>query len=246
MIIKQIYTYNNYRNFNYIIACSSTREAILIDPLASRKCLEVAMSWGKSMWGGTDKIIVPETRNLKLLHIPGAGIDGIDFSKLPKECKVCNVYEHEITIAEYCVANILNWQTNMIKIHNNFKNLNWKDSLIFSGVSHSELNNKKIGILGYGRIGKEVAKRLKPFDVELVGFTRINRKKDRYLNKIYSSKKLSEIVSSLDFLILACPLTSETKNIINNKILKLMKKESVIINIARRWRKLQRKSFRDF
>ena len=193
----------------------------------------VAMSWGKSMWGGTDKIIVPETRNLKLLHIPGAGIDGIDFSKLPKECKVCNVYEHEITIAEYCVANILNWQTNMIKIHNNFKNLNWKDSLIFSGVPHSELNNKKIGILGYGRIGKEVAKRLKPFDVELVGFTRINRKKDRYLNKIYSSKKLSEIVSSLDFLILACPLTSETKNIINNKILKLMKKESVIINIAR-------------
>ena len=42
MIIKQIYTYNNYRNFNYIIACSLTREAILIDPLASRKCLEVA------------------------------------------------------------------------------------------------------------------------------------------------------------------------------------------------------------
>ena len=41
MIIKQIYTYNNYRNFNYIIACSSTREAMLIDPLAYKRCLEV-------------------------------------------------------------------------------------------------------------------------------------------------------------------------------------------------------------
>ncbi len=42
MIIKQIYTYNNYRNFNYLIACSDTREAMLIDPLAYNKCLEVA------------------------------------------------------------------------------------------------------------------------------------------------------------------------------------------------------------
>ena len=42
MIIKQIYTYNNYRNFNYLIGCSLTREAIAIDPLAFKKCLQEA------------------------------------------------------------------------------------------------------------------------------------------------------------------------------------------------------------
>ena len=42
MIIKQIYTYNNYRNFNYLIGCEKTREAIAVDPLAYKLCLEEA------------------------------------------------------------------------------------------------------------------------------------------------------------------------------------------------------------
>ena len=116
------------------------------------------MSWGKSMWGGTDKIIVPETRNLKLLHIPGAGIDGIDFSKLPKECKVCNVYEHEITIAEYCVANILNWQTNMIKIHNkglwNYETQKNGNLLVLFNIVLPELNIKRSQLWGISLISE--------------------------------------------------------------------------------------------
>ena len=42
MIIKQIYTYNNYRNFNYLIGCEETREAVAIDPLAADLCLDEA------------------------------------------------------------------------------------------------------------------------------------------------------------------------------------------------------------
>lgn len=46
MIIKQIYTFNNYRNFNYLIGCPITREAIAIDPLASDLCLKAASDEG--------------------------------------------------------------------------------------------------------------------------------------------------------------------------------------------------------
>ena len=42
MIIKQIYTFNNYRNFNYLIACKKTREAVAIDPLAYNLCIKEA------------------------------------------------------------------------------------------------------------------------------------------------------------------------------------------------------------
>ena len=42
MIIKQIFTFNNYRNFNYLIGCSKTREAVAIDPLAHKLCLDTA------------------------------------------------------------------------------------------------------------------------------------------------------------------------------------------------------------
>ena len=42
MIIKQIFTHNNYRNFNYLIGCQKTREAVAIDPLAYKLCLSAA------------------------------------------------------------------------------------------------------------------------------------------------------------------------------------------------------------
>ena len=74
---------------------------------------------------------------LKLLHLPGAGLDGIDFSQISKATKVCNVYGHEIPIAEYCVGTILSWEMQLIKKINGFKKLDWKDSLVFSNDSIS-------------------------------------------------------------------------------------------------------------
>ncbi len=66
-----------------------------------------------------------------------------------------------------------------------------------------------------------------------MAYTRTNRKKDKYLNNLYLSNDLKKSVGNLDYLIIACPLTKSTKNIINSKVFKLMKKDAVIINIAR-------------
>ena len=191
------------------------------------------MSWGKSMWGGASNIQIPNTKNLKLIHMPGAGIDGVNFKSVPKDCKVCNVYEHEVPIAEYCLANILNWEMKLIDKVIKFKKLDWSDSIIFNGSTHSEISNKTVGIYGYGKIGVEIAKRLKPFNVNIIGFTRVLRKKDNYLKEIFLSNKLKQTVQKLDYLIISCPLTSVTQGSINKSILSLMKKTAVIINIAR-------------
>ena len=87
MIIKQIYTYNNYRNFNYLIGCEKTREAIVVDPLAYNLCLEEAKRNDLKIvsiinthehldhTGGNDKIIqhtgakLYAHQNLSLIHI---------------------------------------------------------------------------------------------------------------------------------------------------------------------------------
>ena len=191
------------------------------------------MSWGKSMWGGLNNVQIPNTNNLKLIHIPGAGTDGIDFKNVPKGCKVCNVYEHEVPIAEYCLANILNWEMKLIEKVIKFKKLDWSDSIIFNGPTHGEISNKTIGIFGYGKIGKEIAKRLKPFGSHTIGYTRVSKKKDLFLTEVFLSNKLKQTVHKLDYLIIACPLTNKTKGLINKNILSLMKKTAVVINIAR-------------
>ncbi len=191
------------------------------------------MSWGKSMWGGSKKIDIPKTQNLKLIHLPGAGLDAIEFDYIPKKCKVCNVYEHEIPMAEYCIGTILNWEMKLIEKANKFKKLDWSDCMIFDGKNHGELFNKTVGILGYGKIGLEIAKRLRMFGVNIIGYTRVARKKDKLLHSSYPSIQLKKTVNKLDYLIIACPLTKDTKGIINKKILKFMRKNSVIINVAR-------------
>ena len=89
----------------------------------------VTMSWGKSMFGGKGVLKIPDVKKLKLIHTPGAGTDGINFEKVPSNCKICNVYEHEVPIAEYCLANMLNWEIKMIQKINRFKMLDWSDSL---------------------------------------------------------------------------------------------------------------------
>jgi len=193
----------------------------------------VTMSWGKTMWGGTNTLKVPKVDSLKLIHLPGAGTDAINFSELPENCKICNVYEHEIPISEYCIGNILNWEIKLVEKTSKFKRLDWTDCMIFDGPTHNELNNKTIGILGYGKIGKEIAKRLKPFGVNLIGYSRVFRKKDKYLKDLYLSKDLKKSVGIVDYLIVACPLTEKTKNMVNNTIFSSMKKSAVIINIAR-------------
>ena len=63
------------------------------------------MSWGKTIFGGTNKTSLIPLKKLKLLHLPGAGLDGIDFSQISKATKVCNVYGHEIPIARILYRN---------------------------------------------------------------------------------------------------------------------------------------------
>ena len=193
----------------------------------------VTMSWGKTMFGGTKKTSLITPKKLKLLHLPGAGLDGIDFSKVSKSTKVCNVYGHEIPIAEFCLGTILSWEMQLIKKINNFKKLDWKDSLIFSAPFHGELYKKNIGIIGYGRIGKELSKRLSSFDTNITAFTRKKIKKDKFLNNVYLSAEIKKYIHLFDYIVVTCSLNDSTKNLIEKSLLRLMKKTAVIVNIAR-------------
>ena len=98
---------------------------------------------------------------------------------------------------------------------------------------NSELFNKNILILGFGRIGKELSKRCKAFGMQVFVY-------DPYIdNQVIEDYKLKKIntldegVALADYLSIHIPLSSETKNLIDNKILGKMKKNAFIINTAR-------------
>ena len=193
----------------------------------------ISMTWGKSIWGEDLKVDIPKTEKLKLIHLPGSGTDGIDFSKVPSGCLVCNVYEHEIAISEFIIANLLNWEIKLFDKIKKFKNYNWNDSMLFSNNPHGELNNKKIAILGYGRIGRELAKKLTIFKSHITIITRKKIKKDKVFDKNLIISKIKKNIKEFDYFIIACDLNHSTFNLITEKEINLMNKNCVIVNIAR-------------
>ncbi len=193
----------------------------------------ITMNWGKALWGERKPTPMPYFKGLKLIQLPGSGFDGIDFSLLPKNCLVCNVYEHAIPVAEYVIANLLNNEIMLFQKVKNFKRYNWNDSMLFSLNPKGELNRKKIGIIGYGRIGKEIAKKLFFFNTDTIVVSRKKIKKSKFFKKNIFTENLIKEANELDYLIVACDLNSSSRNLINKKVFDAINKKCVIVNVAR-------------
>ncbi len=176
------------------------------------------------------KITAPK---LQLIQIPAAGFDNIHFESVPKGCKVSNTFEHEVPIAEYCLLSMLEAEINLNKMDVQLKKGNW-NGYFASSSFHGELFNKRLGIIGYGHIGKEIAKRAKAFNMKISALVRNTDKynSNSYINFL-SMKNIKKEINKFDYLIIACPLNDETKDLINLNLMKKMNKNSVIINIAR-------------
>jgi phosphoglycerate dehydrogenase-like enzyme len=169
---------------------------------------------------------------LKLIHLPGAGLDAINFKSVPDKVTVCNVFEHEVPISEYVICSILVWTTRIHLQDPLLRKNDWSGSHLF-GPTHQELCGKTIGILGYGRIGKAIASRIKPFGVAVIACGPRAPASGVKPDKYYPLSQLSQFLSESDFLVVAAPLTDETQDLIGDKEFAQMKPNSVLINIAR-------------
>ncbi|MED6112526.1 hypothetical protein PIB30_062485 [Stylosanthes scabra] len=99
----------------------------------------------------------------------------------------------------------------------------------WSFPSDSKLGGKRIGIIGLGRIGAEVAKRLEAFDCIIMYHS---RNKNPSVSYTFYSNVL-DLASDSDVLVLCCPLTEQTKYIVNKEVMLALGKDGIIVNIGR-------------
>tara|TARA_R110001606_G_scaffold230331_3_gene378184 strand:- start:402 stop:1382 length:981 start_codon:yes stop_codon:yes gene_type:complete len=166
---------------------------------------------------------------IPLLHVPGAGLDGIDLSCLQDLTTVCNVFEHEGPIAEFVIASMLEWEMNLDSFARSFTREVWPQ-IYRNRPPHGEIKGKTLGLIGYGRIGQAIAKLARPFGVNVLA---IDASVTEESDGIMPTKKLPFLLKESDYLVIACPLTDSTRGLINNENIKEMKNTSVIINISR-------------
>ncbi len=177
----------------------------------------------------TAKVIAAADK-LRIIGRAGVGVDNIDVpAATDKGILVMNTPSANIlSAAEHSCAMLLALARNIPFAHESMHKGEWKRSK-FTGV---EMNGKVLGIIGVGRVGGEVAKRMKAFNMTMIGY-------DPFLPKEVADAigvrltTLDEVISTSDFMTIHTPLLPETRNMISMAQFKMMKPNARIANVAR-------------
>jgi len=187
----------------------------------------------------TNKVVIDEAilnstavRELKLIAVAATGTDVIDKGAASKRgVKVCNVpgYASQ-SVAQFTMALILELASRASSYAAAVKAGEWQKSPIFALLTfpNMELAGKKLGIIGFGNIGKTVAQMARGFGMEILIGARPGE-----LTPGADRVPLAELFRQADFISLHCPLTAETRNLINGQTLASMKPSAFLINTAR-------------
>lgn len=179
--------------------------------------------------------IMDTCNTLKLIQQWGVGLEGVDIEAATKRgIYVANVPSTGTGNADSVAELVIFF---MIALGREFNQcqISIKEKKIGTPVG-SALFGKTVGIVGLGNIGREIIKRLKPFNVNILGITKNpseERKNQLGISYCGSPMDLPEILPQVDYLILCCVMSPETKGMIGRKELSVIKKGSFIINVAR-------------
>jgi phosphoglycerate dehydrogenase-like enzyme len=159
--------------------------------------------------------------NLKVLQMPNAGYDdALEFVR--EGITLCNGRSiHDDSTAELAVGLTIASLRGFPDFVRNQDKSSWVH------VKNKSINDRRIGIIGFGSIGSTIAKMLSGFSVEIVPFTQSGR------DNTTAISDLDKHLPTLDVVILILPLTAESKHLFNAKRLSLMKDGALLVNVAR-------------
>lgn len=175
--------------------------------------------------------LLEKADRLKAVCRAGVGVDNVDVPAATKKgVVVMNTPEGNITsTAEHTVALIFALSRYIPQACSSMKCGKWERKQ-FTGI---QIAGKTLGIIGLGRVGRQVAKRAVALDMKVIGYDPFISQEITSQYSIHIVKCLEELLSQADYITIHVPYNSETKNLIRHNEFSLMKKGVRIINCAR-------------
>jgi D-2-hydroxyacid dehydrogenase (NADP+) len=167
---------------------------------------------------------------LKWIQSMTAGIDRLPEEIMKSHIRVTNTSGiHGTSIGEVVLEMMLMFIKDAPACFQMKQNREWKR------YKQRLLKDQTAGIIGLGMIGKEIARLCKAFDMNVIGMRRSGGPESVIpeVDRVYLREQLPELLSASDFVILALPLTVETRGMIGEKELRDMKPGAYLINVAR-------------
>jgi len=175
-----------------------------------------------------DAELFDEAPNLKFVARAGAGLDNIDEAAAKaKNIQLINAPEGNCdAVGEHAIGLLLALMNNFRKADTEIRNGIWDRE----GNRGYELKGKTVGLIGYGFMGKKMARKLAGFEVNVIAYDKYKTGfSDAYAREV----SMEEIVKHSDVLSLHIPLTNETRQMVNDEYLFHFKKPIFFINTAR-------------
>ena len=201
-------------------------------PLSETRMLELAGLFDAYLCGDdalTRKVIERSLPRLKVISNYGIGIDKIDL-QAATDNKIPVLFTpgvNHTTVAEHTFALMLAAVRKLVIEANHTARGEW------TRITGNEICGKTIAIIGFGRIGKEVAVRAKAFGMKLIGYGNYWDEDFARWNDIQRVESVEEALKQADVISLHTKLTPQTRHLINAKNIGLIKKGAVIVNCAR-------------
>lgn len=176
------------------------------------------------------KDLIDACNNLKVIGVLRGGYENIniDYATSNNILVLNTPGRNADAVADFTVGMLISECRNIAKSHKEMKKGNWKRK--YSNKEYvPDIPGKVLGIIGLGKIGEKVAKRMKGFDVEIIAYDPFVDS-PKYGIKMVS---LEKVMSQSDFISIHARVTEDTKNMINKKLLNKMKPTAYFINTAR-------------
>lgn len=165
-----------------------------------------------------DAEVIAAGTSLKIVVRAGAGYDNLDLAASTANNVVCmNTPGQNANAVAECAFGMMLFMARKQ----------------FSGSSGTELRGKKLGIIGYGNIGRYMAQIGRGFGMEVFAYKRNMDRLALQIDGVTPANSFEDIFEHCEFVSLHIPSTSETKGVINNHLLKLLPKNGMLINTAR-------------
>ena len=176
--------------------------------------------------------VIDAMERCKVIVRYGIGVDNVDLdAAAAREIPVCNVPDYCINeVADHTLSLILALNRQLVWICHHVRNGFWKFSVPFEQMR--VLTEMVVGIVGYGRIGRAVAERLKAFKCDILVFDP-GVAASRISASGCTPVTLDELLQTSDLITLHCPSTDQTRYMINEESLQRVKKGVLLVNASR-------------